>query len=162
MDILLVILGAICVIIGLLGSVIPILPGSPISYVGLLLLLLVDGCTYTPTFMLIMLAVVVIKQVLDYYIPIWGIKKYGGSKYGQWGGVLGLLLGLFFMPWGLILGPFVGAVVAEMLAGKTHEESIKAGFGSFVGTLLTVVLSMVLTSIMAYSFFAEVCRIYFG
>ena len=162
MDIFLVILGAICVIIGLLGSVIPIIPGSPISYVGMSLLLLVDGCTYTTTYMLVMLGLVVIKQVLDYYIPIWGIKKYGGSKYGQWGGLIGLFLGLPFLPWGLIVGPFLGAVVAEMLIGKTDEESIRAGVGSLIGNLLSVVLSIVLSGVMAYSFFAEVYRIYFG
>ena len=125
MDIFLVILGAICVIIGLLGSVIPIIPGSPISYVGMSLLLLVDGCTYTTTYMLVM-------------------------------------LGLPFLPWGLIVGPFLGAVVAEMLVGKTDEESIRAGVGSLIGNLLSIVLSIVLSGVMAYSFFAEVYRIYFG
>lgn len=162
MDILLVILGAICVFIGLLGAIIPVIPGSPISYVGLLLLLMVDGCSYTTTFMLVMLALVVVKQVLDYLIPIWGIKTFGGSKYSQWGGLIGLLLGLPFMPWGLIVGPFLGAVVAELLSGKTEEESVYAGFGSLLGSMLTIVFSIVLSGVMAYYFFAEVFRIYFG
>ena len=115
MDIAIMIIGAFCVFLGVLGSLIPILPGTPISYVGMLLLLLVDGCSFSTTFMLVILGLVILQQVLNYVIPIWGVKKYGGSKAGQWGGVIGLLLGLLFMPWGIILGPFAGAVIPAIL-----------------------------------------------
>jgi uncharacterized protein YqgC (DUF456 family) len=109
--------------------------------------------------MLIILALVVLQQILNYVIPIWGVKKYGGSKAGQWGGVLGLLVGLLFMPWGMIVGPFVGAVLGEMMAGKNTSDSLKAGFGSFVGNLLTTVSGLVLSGVMAYYYFAEVFRL---
>ena len=160
MDILFITLGAFCVLIGIAGSIIPMLPGTPISYVGMLLLLLVDGCTYTATYLLTMLGMVILQPAFNYYIPIWGVKKYGGSAYGQWGGVLGLIIGLFFAPWGIFLGPFVGAVVGELIAGKSTEDSLKAGFGSFVGNMLTIVFGLILSGVMAYSFFAEVFRIY--
>ena len=79
MDIAIMIIGAFCVFLGVLGSLIPILPGTPISYVGMLLLLLVDGCSFSTTFMLVILGLVILQQVLNYVIPIWGVKKYGGS-----------------------------------------------------------------------------------
>jgi uncharacterized protein YqgC (DUF456 family) len=159
MDVFLMILGSLCVLIGVAGSLIPVLPGTPISYVGLLLLLAVDGCSFTATFLLVILGLVVLQQVLNYVIPIWGVKKYGGSSAGQWGGVIGMLLGLFFMPWGLIVGPFVGAVLGEMVSGKNTSDSLKAGFGSFVGNLLTTISGLVLSGVMAYYYFAEIFRL---
>ena len=162
MDIAIMIIGAFCVFLGVLGSLIPILPGTPISYVGMLLLLLVDGCSFSTTFMLVILGLVILQQVLNYVIPIWGVKKYGGSKAGQWGGVIGLLLGLLFMPWGIILGPFAGAVVGEMVSGKDTDESIRAGFGSLVGNVLTAVSGLVLSGVMAYFYFAEIIRLIWG
>lgn len=159
MDIFVMILGAICVLIGVAGSLIPILPGTPVSYVGLLLLLAVDGCTFSVKFLLIMLALVVLQQILNYVIPVWGVKKYGGSKAGQWGSVVGLLIGLLFMPWGMIVGPFLGAIVGEMMSGKNTSDSLRAGFGSFVGNLLTMVFGLVLSAIMAYYYFAELFQL---
>lgn len=159
MDIFVMILGAFCVLIGVAGSLIPILPGTPVSYVGLLLLLAVDGCTFSAKFLLIMLALVVLQQILNYVIPVWGVKKYGGSKAGQWGSVVGLLIGLLFMPWGMIVGPFLGAIVGEMMSGKNTSDSLRAGFGSFVGNLLTMVFGLVLSAIMAYYYFAELFQL---
>lgn len=160
MEVVLVIIGALCVLIGIAGSVVPMLPGTPVSYVGMLLLLLVDGCTYSTEYLLIILGLVILQQLFNYYIPIWGVKKYGGTGYGQWGGVIGLLIGLFFLPWGIIIGPFVGAVIGELIAGRTTTESLKAGFGSLVGNLLTIVFGLILSGVMAYSFFAEVFRLF--
>lgn len=159
MDVFIMIVGALCVLIGVAGSLLPVLPGTPVSYVGLLLLLLIDGCSFSAQFLLIMLLLVVLQQVLNYVIPIWGVKKYGGSKAGQWGGVIGLLLGLFFVPWGIIVGPFIGAVVGEMLNGNTTSDSVRAGFGSFVGNFLTTILGLILSGVMAYYYFAEVFRL---
>ena len=159
MDVFIMIVGALCVLIGVAGSLLPVLPGTPVSYVGLLLLLLIDGCSFSAQFLLIMLLLVVLQQVLNYVIPIWGVKKYGGSKAGQWGGVIGLLLGLFFVPWGIIVGPFIGAVVGEILSGNTTSDSVRAGFGSFVGNFLTTILGLILSGVMAYYYFAEVFRL---
>lgn len=159
MDVFIMIVGALCVLIGVAGSLLPVLPGTPVSYVGLLLLLLIDGCSFSAQFLLIMLLLVVLQQVLNYVIPIWGVKKYGGSKAGQWGGVIGLLLGLFFVPWGIIVGPFIGAVVGEMLNGNTTSDSVRAGFGSFVGNFLTTIFGLILSGVMAYYYFAEVFRL---
>jgi uncharacterized protein YqgC (DUF456 family) len=160
MDILLIILGAICLLVGLIGTFIPMLPGTPISYIGVLLLLFIPGCTLTWKFYLFWGIVVVILQVLNYFIPMWGVNKFGGTKYGQWGSVLGVIVGLFLSPIGIILGPFVGAVVGELVGGKDFESSLKAGFGSFVGTFVGMVLGIIVAAILIFYFFKEVFLIF--
>lgn len=160
MEIFIAVLGALCVLVGLLGTFIPMLPGTPISYIGLLLLLLIPGCTLTWKFFLIWGIIVVVLQVLNYFIPIWGVNKFGGTKYGQWGSVAGVIAGLFLSPIGIILGPFVGAVVGEMLGGKEFGDSLKAGFGSFVGTFVGMVLGIIVAAILAFYFFKEVFLIF--
>jgi uncharacterized protein YqgC (DUF456 family) len=68
--------------------------------------------------------VVVVIQVLDYFIPAWGTKKFGGTKWGVWGSTIGLLLGFLMGPLGIVLGPFVGAVVGELLYFNQHPETL--------------------------------------
>jgi uncharacterized protein YqgC (DUF456 family) len=161
MEIVIAILGSLLVLVGLLGTFIPMLPGTPISYVGLLLLLLIPGCTLTWKFFLFWGVIVVLLQVLNYFIPIWGVNKFGGTKYGQWGSVLGVIVGLFAGPLGIILGPFVGAVVGELVGGKNFESSLKAGFGSFVGTFVGMVLGIIVAAVLMFYYFKEVFSIFF-
>lgn len=160
MEIFIAVLGALCVLVGLLGTFIPMLPGTPISYVGLLLLLLIPGCTLTWKFFLIWGIIVVVLQVLNYFIPIWGVNKFGGTKYGQWGSVLGVIVGLFLSPIGIILGPFVGAVVGELVAGSDFNSSLKAGFGSFLGTFIGMVLGIIVAAFLMFYYFKEVFLIF--
>lgn len=161
MEIFIAVLGALCIIIGFLGTFIPMLPGTPISYVGLLLLLLVPGCTLTWKFFLFWGIVVLVIQLLNYFIPIWGVNKFGGTKYGQWGSVIGVLVGLFLTPIGVIVGPFIGAVIGELIGGMNMENSLRAGFGSFVGTFVGMVLGIIIAAILAFYYFKEVFSIFF-
>ena len=161
MDIAIVILGALLVIVGLLGTFIPMLPGTPISYAGLLLLLLIPGCTLTWKFFLVWGIIVVVLQVLNYVIPIWGVNKFGGTKYGEWGSVIGVIVGLFAGPLGIIIGPFLGAVIGELIGGMTFKMSLKAGFGSFIGTFVGMVLGIVVAAILMFYYFKEVFSIFF-
>lgn len=160
MEIFIAILGALCVLVGLLGTFIPMLPGTPISLIGLLLLLLIPGCTLTWKFFLIWGIIVVVLQVLNYFIPIWGVNKFGGTKYGQWGSVVGVIIGLFFSPIGIILGPFIGAVVGELIAGNDFNASLKAGFGSFLGTFIGMVLGIIVAAMLMFYYFKEVFLIF--
>jgi Uncharacterized protein conserved in bacteria len=150
MDILLIILAGLCLLIGLLGSVLPILPGVPISYIGILLLHFTSKVQFSTEFLIFWAVIVVLIQVLDYFIPIWGTKKFGGTKIGVWGSVIGMIVGLFFGPWGIILGPFVGAIVGELIAGKETKLAVKAGFGAFIGFLFGTIAKLIVGGFLIY------------
>lgn len=143
-------LGIILIIVGIIGSFLPVIPGPPIAYVGLLLQQLRDPDPFSSKFLLIWAALVIISLVLDFVIPMWGTKKFGGSKYGVWGSTLGFLLAFWMGPWGVIIGPFIGAFVGEMIAGKDSKQSLRAAWGSFVGFLLGSLLKVVLCFVMLY------------
>lgn len=178
MDIFLIILGAICLLLGLIGCVAPVIPGVPLSYVGLLLLHFTDRVQFSWQFLTVWAVIVIVIQVLDYFIPAWGTKKFGGSKYGVWGSTIGLLLGFFMGPWGIIVGPFVGAVVGELIYFNRHPQAIisgseqpasntqqvknsnltralRAGFGSFVGLLTGTILKCICCGMMIVYFVKE-------
>ena len=134
MEIFILVVGFLCMLAGLAGSVLPVLPGPPLTYIGMLVLQVSDRVQFSTTTLVVALVLVVISLVLDYIAPIIGTKYYGGGKWGEWGCVVGTILGLFvFPPWGFILGPLVGAIVGELLQGKDSNAAIKAGFGAFIG-----------------------------
>ncbi len=155
MDTFLIILGAICLLVGILGCVLPVLPGVPLAYCGLLLLHATDKVQFSWQFLVIWAVVTIVVQVLDSVVPIWGTKKFGGSKMGVWGSTIGLLVGLFFGPWGIVLGPFLGAVVFELIDGKNTRLALKAGWGSFVGLMTGTILKLICCGLMTYYFIAE-------
>lgn len=132
---ILIIIGAILCVIGLLGSVIPILPGLPVSWIGLLLLYFIPGVEFDYLFLGITLGITILLVVLSYTIPAQGTKRFGGSRAGAIGTTVGLLLGIFF-PFGILIGPFVGAFLGEIVFNRTTtKRALKAAFGSFLGFL---------------------------
>jgi uncharacterized protein YqgC (DUF456 family) len=138
MDLLLLIFGFLFIILGLIGSILPVLPGPILGWVGLLLLHLTSAVTKDWNFLGITLAISIIVFALDYIIPALGTKKYGGSKYGVYGSMIGLLLGLGFGPLGIIIGPFLGALIGELIKdSKDTNKALKAAYGSFIGFLLS-------------------------
>ena len=157
-DAILIILGVICLITGMLGCILPTLPGPPLAYAGLLLLHFTDKVQYTTAQLLVWLLIVVVVQILDYLTPLLGSKYSGGSKWGNWGCVIGTVIGLFFAPWGLIAGPFLGAVIGELLGDKELSQALKSGFGSLVGFLLGTVLKLTVCGYFIYQFFAGFIR----
>jgi hypothetical protein len=155
-DILLAIPGGIIMIIGILGCLLPVLPGPPLSYIGLLILHFTRFADFSPTFFITWACVVIIVTVLDYVVPIWGTKKFGGSKSGMWGAALGLVVGIFFLPpLGIIAGPFAGAFIGEALTGKNSSEAFRAGLGSFLGFLTGVAIKLAASITMAIRFGIE-------
>ncbi|MBR1564871.1 MAG: DUF456 domain-containing protein [Paludibacteraceae bacterium] len=155
MDVFLIILAGIFLVAGLVGCIVPVLPSVPLSYIGLLLLHATDRVQFSTQFLLIWLAIVVVLQVLDYVVPAWGTKRFGGSKLGVWGSTIGLLVGFFLGPWGIVTGPFVGAVVFELFDGKNTMAAIKAGFGSFVGLMAGTILKLIACGMMIYYYVGE-------
>jgi uncharacterized protein YqgC (DUF456 family) len=156
MDYILIGLGIVFIISGILGGVLPVLPGPPLSYIGLLLLHFTAKYQFTERFLIIWAVVTVLVYVLDYIIPVWGTKRYGGSKRGIWGSIIGLIVGLFFFPpFGIIIGPFVGAVLGELSSGKDSNSALRSGFGSFVGFLTGTLLKLITSGFMTWYFFKE-------
>lgn len=150
MELVLIIISFILVIVGLLGCILPVLPGPPLAYVGLLLVHVTDKVSFSTTQLVCWLLLVIVLQVLDYLTPMLGSKYTGGSEYGNRGSVAGTVLGLFFMPWGIILGPFIGAVLGELLGGRDLSKAMKAGLGTFFGVVFGVLLKMALCVYFLY------------
>lgn len=150
MDWLWITLGIILLLIGIAGSILPILPGPPIAYAGVLLQQLRDPNPFSARFLWIWAGIVVVSLVLDYIIPAWGTKKFGGTRYGVWGCTLGFILAFWMGPWGIIIGPFLGAFVGEMIGGQNSKKSFRAAVGSFVGFLVGSLLKMVICFMLLY------------
>ncbi|MFC2097278.1 DUF456 domain-containing protein [Bacteroidota bacterium] len=156
MDVFLLILAIILLLIGILGCVVPIIPGPPISYASILILHFTKFGDFTNNFLYIFAGITIIVTVLDYIVPIWGTKKFGGSKAGVRGATAGLILGLFvFPPIGLIIGPFLGAFIAEMMRENNTNKAIRSGFGSLIGFLLGTGLKMAVSLAISFYFFKE-------
>ncbi len=138
MEIALVILGLLLSIAGLIGSVFPAVPGPPLSFLALLVLSYAKNWEpFGPTFLIVTACITVGVVVLDYAVSALGAQKYGASKYGIGGSVLGMFIGIFFFPpFGMILGAIGGALIGELLAGKAAHEALKAGWGVFIGNLM--------------------------
>ena len=165
MDTVLIILGAICLLVGIAGCILPVLPGVPLAYGGLVLLHFTDNVDFSWQFLTIWGVVTVVVQVLDYFIPAWGTKKFGGSKWGVWGSTIGLFVGLVMGPMGIVVGPFLGAVLGELMYFNRHPQTtegqtpnsnfnkaLRAGFGSFIGLLAGTLLKLVCCGWMAVEF----------
>lgn len=143
MEILFVVLAIILAIAGLAGAVLPVVPGAPLSYAALWMVWLCDGAEVSPAVLWVTGILMVVVTVIDYVAPIWLTKIGGGSKKGTLGATVGMLVGLFFMPWGLILGPFLGALAGEMSTASSFGHALKVASLSFVAFLLTTGLKVV-------------------
>ena len=135
-------------LVGIIGCIVPGLPGTPISYIGLWIAQATDTVDFSWQFMLIWGIVVIVITLLDYVVPAWGTKRYGGSKWGVWGSTIGVFVGLFFGAAGVILGPLVGAILGELVSGKQLNDALKAGWGSFIGILFSTVLKLIACGLM--------------
>lgn len=143
MDILLMVLAFLLLVASIVGCVLPVLPGPPLAYAGILLLHFTDKIHFTTHQLVIWLVVVVVLQVVDYITPLLGSKYSGGTSFGNRGCIAGTILGMFFMPWGLIIGPFVGAIAGEMMGGQDLAQAIRAGIGTLLGYLFGTLMKVV-------------------
>lgn len=162
METLLIILALVCGIVGILGSILPALPGAPISFIGLLLLLPCEGAAISNTALWVAGIFLAIVSILDYVAPIWFTNLSGGSKQATRGSVIGLIVGLFvFPPWGLILGPFVGAFIGELQASSSKGKALKVALMSFVGFVLTTGMKIIYSGILMFMIIKEAIKIIF-
>lgn len=158
MDTTLLIIAFMLMVVGILGSFLPVLPGPPISWVGLLLLYLTKAVPMSYTVLGITLVVAIVVGILDYIIPAKGTKRFGGSKYGIWGTNIGLIIGILApIPFGFIIGPFVGAFVGEMINdSKDSQKAFKAATGSFIGFLASTFIKFVVSMVFFGLFLLKV------
>lgn len=154
METILIIVGALLVIAGIIGSFIPVLPGTPITYGGLLVLQLATQ-PFSAKFLIIWALIVVTIMVLDNIIPAYGTKKFGGSAYGIWGCIIGMVVGLFFPPIGIVVGPLAGAFLGETIGGKTSDQALRSAIGSFLGLLTNILIKVIASAMMGYYFFSS-------
>ena len=156
MDVLLLILGSGCLLIGLAGAVLP-LPGPPLSFAGLMLLQMSNFAELSQTVLFSLGFVTIVIAVLDYFIPIWGAKKFGGTRAGAIGATLGLMVGFFFIPAiGMFIGTFVGAFIGELVGGSNSKKAFKSALGSFVGFITGIFMKVILCLVMIFYAVSEV------
>ena len=156
MDWLLAIMSLLLLTGGIIGCVLPVLPGPPLSFLGMLLMHFTRFAQFETSTLIIAGIVIVVVQILDMIVPVWGTKKFGGTKYGANGSIVGLLIGLMFLPplgpFGILTvlgGPFLGAFIGEMIGGARTEKAFVSAFGTLAGflagTLIRVIVSMTIT-----------------
>lgn len=157
MDIALAIFGGLFIFAGILGSLLPVIPGPPLSWGGLLLIHFSDYTSFSTTFLVVSAVAMVAVTVLDYFIPIWGTKRFGGSRAGVVGSTVGLIIGLFFGPIGIIFGPFLGALIGELAVNrKETKKALRSATGSFVGFVLGTGLKLIYGGFAAWYYAKEV------
>ena len=154
-DYILLSLGIIFMIVGIIGCLVPVLPGPPLSFLGLILLHLSRFGQFTAVALITFGAVTLAVTVMDYVVPVWGTKKFGGSKYGTRGATVGLIVGFFLGPLGIILGPLIGAFIGEMIFKDDIGYALKAGFGSLLGFLTGIGLKLAASFVMTFYFVRE-------
>ena len=155
MDVLLLIIGFICILTGIIGSFLPVLPGPSISWIGLLLLYMTDAIPINYWILGTTLFITIVVTVLDYVIPSKGTRKFGGSSYGVWGTNIGLIIGLLFIPipFGFVVGAFAGAFVGEMTYNNQDKKrALKAATGSFLGFLASTFMKFMVCMLFLGTF----------
>ncbi len=148
MDIVLVILASFLMVLGIIGSFLPVLPGPLTSWFGLLIFHMTNAVPMNWTFLTVTFIIAVGIWVLDYIIPAMGTKRFGGTKYGIIGTSVGSVVGIIApIPGGIIIGPFVGALIGELMNNATLDKASKAAFGSFLGFITSTFIKFVIALI---------------
>lgn len=151
MDFVFEIVGFLFVLLGIVGSFLPVLPGPLTGWVGLFLLHQSDRIPQDNTFLLTSFAIALLVFLIDYVIPALGTKKFGGSKKGIIGSTIGLIIGLLFLgPLGIIVGPFLGAYSGELLNKTEQKQALKAALGSLIGFLTGVFLKFAVALVFCF------------
>ncbi len=170
MDILWIVLWTVCMLLGIIGSFLPVLPGLILSYVGFILLQFTSAHPFSWAFFIVWAVIVIVVIVLWNIIPVLWTKKMGGTKLGVRGSAVGLIVGVVVLPFfGIVLWPFglfailgwpfLGAYIGEILANKSHGHALKAAFGSFIWFLAGSVMQLLVCVVMAVYYFVAVYHI---
>jgi uncharacterized protein YqgC (DUF456 family) len=151
MDIFLAIVAILCAIVGIAGSVIPALPGPPVSWLGLLLLSFTEWYDRPWWWLWLWLGVVVAVTLVDNLLPVVMTRRFGGSRAATWGTVIGMIAGMFLGPWGLILGPFAGAYIGELVGNRSEGRvALRVATGAFLAFLGGVGIKLITAGMLLF------------
>ena len=151
MDILLAACAFALLAAGLLGAVVPVIPGTPLSYIGLLVLQWSGRAGFSAAFLLAWAGIAAAVTLMDYLLPSLMTKRFGGSRAAALGSFLGLLAGMFFFPpLGLILGPFLGAFAGELIHSKGGGKALKVALGSFIAFIAGMGAKLAVSGVMLF------------
>jgi len=144
-------------VVGLLGVVLPVLPGIPLAWLGLFIYALGTGFERISIATVVVLFVLMILTlILDFAAPMLGARKYQASKYGVFGAFLGFTVGIFvFGFWGIILGPFVGALLGELIARRKPKRALVSALGAFLGFITGILFKIIVILVMIGFFIAS-------
>ena len=158
MDLFLIGLGGFFILLGIIGSFLPVLPGPPTTWVGFLMLYFTSSVNVSLSFLFLTLILALLVFSIDSILSVFGVKKMGGGKVGIIGSSIGLIIGLIFLgPFGILLGPFVGAFLGELLFNRNNtESSFKIASGALLGFLSGVFLKFLVSIVFAYYFVIKV------
>jgi len=166
MGIVLVVVAFLFLLAGLVGSVVPAIPGPPLGYVGLLLLQWSGRGNFSTFFLLLWAGITIAVTVMDNFLPAWMTKRFGGSRMAVIGSVLGIIAGMFFVPIGLLVGPFLGALAGELINNSLKSKKIdstesaaadgnsghalKVAFGAFLAFIVGTGAKLIIGAFMIY------------
>ena len=140
---LLYMLAALLALVGLAGTILPALPGLPLVFAGMLVAAWAGGFEQVSVWIIVLLGLLTLVSFgVDFWATAHGARRVGASRKAVLGAVIGTFAGLFFFPIGLLVGPFAGALVGEMLHGREWRQATKVGFGTWFGVVLAVVLKL--------------------
>ena len=137
-------------ITGFIGSIVPAIPGPPLCLIALTIVYFFFPGSISTVILIVMLVLCLIAATIDYFAPMLVTKLGGGSKYAMIGSTIGIIVGLFFPPWGIIWIPLVGAFIGELIANFKIGKALKVAFLSFLSFMLTVGFKLVLCSVIAF------------
>ena len=162
MNLLLELMGLILMILGLIGSFIPIIPSPITSWFGFLLLYFSSNNIISFKFLIFTLLISILFFLGDFFLPLITAKKFGSSKKGIFGTGIGLFLGFFILgPVGLILGACIGAFIGELINNKRGDKIWNGVIGSIVGILSGIILKFMVSLVFLYIYLEKILKIYF-
>ena len=142
---------------GIAGSILPVLPGAPLIWLGMIIYGLMAGFENLPWWFFAGQGLLTLQvMVVEYLTGALGSRYFGGSKASVYGATIGLFAGSFFFPIGLFIAPFIGAFIAELIFARKAEQALKAGFGAFVGFWGALPLKLILQAVMIVWFFIAI------
>jgi len=152
MDYVLIVVAGLFLIGGLIGCLASKLPGTPLCYLGIIILNFSSIAEYSVHFFIRWGLIIIAIHGLSYFIPHWGKRKFGNSRRGVWGSLTGMLAGIYFGPWGIVAGAILGALLGELIAGKESNRAIHQAVSSFFFFILGTISQLIVAGILIYHY----------